>query len=65
MDNTKSSEIQKTDQSQQPQYCKADCGFFGSSDKQGYCSVCFSNLFVISVYLFDFDTAQGGAIDFY
>lgn len=41
MDNTKSSEIQKTDQSQQPQYCKADCGFFGSSDKQGYCSVCF------------------------
>lgn len=41
MDNTKSSEIQKTDQTQQPQYCKSQCGFFGSSDKQGYCSLCF------------------------
>jgi hypothetical protein len=42
MDNTKSGEIhQKASEATQPALCKANCGFFGAADKQGYCSVCF------------------------
>ena len=40
MDNTKSGEIhQKASEATQPALCKANCGFFGAADKQGYCSV--------------------------
>jgi hypothetical protein len=40
--NTKSGEP-NIPQSQEniPQLCKGQCGFFGSSDNQGFCSVCF------------------------
>lgn len=42
MDNTKSGEMQqKSAENPAAPYCKANCGFFGSNDKQGYCSVCF------------------------
>jgi hypothetical protein len=42
MENTKSGEIhQKASEATQPALCKANCGFFGAADKQGYCSVCF------------------------
>jgi len=42
MDNTKSGEIhQKASEATQPALCKANCGFFGAADKQGYCSVSF------------------------
>lgn len=39
--NTKSGETPIQSQENIPQLCKGNCGFFGSPDQRGLCSVCF------------------------